>query len=122
MSVSAFTAIEATVRTGVPYFYHEQDASVGDVSLGTVGNVFLDKDKIKACSLASVDTSDSSLGRSGSQLTHDVSLECELSLLQPSKTLHHTADNSLGGCEPSHVYEGHIGEEKTSDSRNSIAY
>ena len=70
----------------LPYLYHELDASVGDVFLGM--------DEMKACSLASVDVGDSSLGQSGSQLTHDASLECELSLLQPWRTLHHTADNS----------------------------
>ena len=106
----------------LPYLYHELDASVGDVSLGTVGDVFLGMDEMKACSLASVDVGDSSLGQSGSQLTHDASLECELSLLQPRKTLHHTADNSLGVCEPSRVYGGHVGEERTSDSRNSTTY
>ena len=77
---------------------------------------------MKACSLASVDAGDSSLGRSGSQLTHDVSPECELSLLQPWKTLHHTADNSLGVCEPTRVYGVHVGEERTSDSLNSTTY
>ena len=106
----------------LPYLYHELDASVGDVSLGTVGDVFLGMDEMKACSLASVDVGDSSLGQSGSQLTHDASLECELSLLQPRKTLHHTADNSLGVCEPSRVYGGHVGEKRTSDSRNSTTY
>ena len=107
---------------GLPYLYHELDASVGNVSLGTVGDVFLGIDEIKACSLASVDVGDSSLGQSGSQLTHDASLECELSLLQPWKTLHHTADNSLDVCKPSRVYGGHVGEERTSDSRNSTTY
>ena len=34
---------------GLPYFYRELDARVGDVSLGTVGDVFLDKDEMKAC-------------------------------------------------------------------------
>ena len=106
----------------LPYLYHELDASVGDVSLGTAGDVFLGMDEMKACSLASVDVGDSSLGQSGSQLTHDASLECELSLLQPWKTLHHTADNSLGVCEPSRVYGGHVGEKRTSDSRNSTTY
>ena len=67
---------------------------MGDVSLGTVGDVFLSMDEMKACSFASVDADESSLGRSGSQLTHDVSLEYELFLLQPWKTFHHTADNS----------------------------
>ena len=104
----------------LPYLYYELDASVGDVSLDTVGDVSLDE--MKACSLASVDVGDSSLGRSGSQLTHDASLECELFLLQPWKTMHHTADNSLGVCEPSHVYGGHVDEERTSDSRNSTTY
>ena len=95
---------------------------MGDISLCTVGDVFLGKDEMKACSLASVDAGDSSLGRSGSQLTHDVSPECELSLLQPWKTLHHTADNSLGVCEPTRVYGVHVGEERTSDSLNSTTY
>ena len=106
----------------LPYLYHQLDASVGDVSLGTAGDVFLDKDKMKACSLAFVDAGDSSLSLSGSQLTHDVSIECELSLLQPWKTLHRTADNSLGICEPSRVYGGHVGKERTSDSCNSITF
>ena len=97
---------------------------MGDVSLDTAGNVFLGMNEMKACSLASLYAGDSSLGRSGSQLTHDVSLECELSLslLQPWKTLHHTADNSLGVCEPSRIYGGHVGGERTSDSRNSTTY
>ena len=56
----------------LPYLYYELDASVGEVSLGM--------SEMKACSLASVDAGDSFLGRSGSQLPHDVSLECELSL------------------------------------------
>ena len=72
----------------LPYLYHELDSSVGDVSLGTVGDVSLGTvgdvslgvDEMKACSLASIDAGDSSLGRSGIQLTHDASLECELSL------------------------------------------
>ena len=106
----------------LPYLYHELDPSVGDVSLGTVGGVFLNKDEMKVCSLAFVDAGDFSLGWSGSQLTHDVSLECELSLLQPWKTLHHTADNSLDVCKPSRVYGGHVGKERTSDSRNSTTY
>ena len=116
------------LKQELPYLYPELDASVGDVSLDTVGDVSLDTvgdvslDEMKACSLASVDVGDSSLGRSGSQLTHDASLECEPSLLQPWKTLHHTADNSLGVCEPSRVYGGHVGEERTSDSRNSTTY
>ena len=73
----------------LPYLYHELDASVGDVSLDAVGDVSLDTvgdvslDEMKACS---VDVGDSSLGRSGSPLTYDKSLECELSLLQPWKT------------------------------------
>ena len=57
----------------LPYLQYELDASVGDVSLGM--------SEMKACSLASVDAGNSSLGQSSSQLTHDVSLECELSLL-----------------------------------------
>ena len=104
------------------YPYHELDASVGDVFLGTVGDVFLDEDKMKACSLVSVDASETSLGQSGSQLTHGVYRECELSLLQPWKTLHHTADNSLDICKLCCGYGGYVAEEKTSDSHNSIAY
>ena len=71
------------LEQGLHYLCHELDARVGDASLGTVGDVFLDEDKVRVCSLASVDVGDSSLGRSGGQLTHGVSLECGLSLLQP---------------------------------------
>ena len=69
------------LKQELPYLYHELDPSVGDVSLGTVGDVFLDKDEMKACSLTSVDAGESSVGRSGSQLIHGVSPECELYLL-----------------------------------------
>ena len=95
---------------------------MGDVSLSTVGNVYLNEGEMKSCAQVSVNAGDSSLGRSGSQLTHDASLECELSLLQPWKTLHHTADSSLVVCGPSRVYRGHVSEERTSDSRNSATY
>ena len=71
----------------LPYFYHELDGSVGDISLSTVGDVFLGMNEMKACSFASVVSGDSSLGRSGSQLTHDAFLKCELSPLQPWKKI-----------------------------------
>ena len=74
----------------LPYHWHELNATVSDV--------FLDEGKMKDCAQASVNAGSSSLRRSGSQLTHDVSPECEPSLLQPWKTLHRTVDNSLDVC------------------------
>ena len=67
---------------------------------------------MKACAQVSVNAGESSLGRCGSLLTHGVSLECESSLLQPRKTGHHTAGNSLDVYRLSRVYGGHVGEGK----------
>ena len=104
----------------LPYHCHGLGTTVGNVSLSTVGDVFLDKGGMGACVLVS-DAGDSSLGRSGSQLTHGVSPKCEPTLLQPRKTVHYTADNSLDIYRLSHAYGGHVGEGKTSDSCNSTA-
>ena len=92
----------------LPYHCHERVPNVADVSLNIVSDIFLDEGETKACASVSVDAGDSSLGRSGSQLTHRVSPECEHSLLPPSKTVHCTADNSLDVCELSFVYGGHV--------------
>ena len=62
-----------------------------------------------------------SLARSGGQLTNGVFPECEPSLLQPWKTVHHTVSDSLGARGLSRVYKGHVGERQISDSRNSTA-
>ena len=96
-------------------------ATGGDVSLSTVNNIFLNEGETEACALVSVDAGDFSLGRSGNQLTHSVSPECEPSLLQPWKTVHCTADNSVDVCGLSRVYGSHVDKENTSDSRNSTA-
>ena len=94
---------------------------MGNFSLSTVGNVFLNEGEMKTCAQVSVDAGDSSLSRSGSQLTHGASPECEPSLHQLWKTVHSTAGNSLDVCGLSRVYGGHVGEGKTSDSRGSTA-
>ena len=69
------------------YDYLKLNASVSDVSLNTVGDACLDEENMKACAQLPVDTGNTSLVWSGSQLRHGVSLGYWPSLPQPFKTV-----------------------------------
>ena len=49
----------------LPYHCHELDATVGEVSVSSVGDVFPGEGETEACASISVDAGDSSLGRLG---------------------------------------------------------
>ena len=85
------------------YFSLGLDASMNNMS---VYDISQDGGEVQVCAQLSVGAGDSSLALSDSQWAHGVSLLCWRSVLQPLKTLYHTAHNAWAGGVPSHVFGG----------------